>query len=415
MALGVKKITESVIEEKRALTTIGDYIPSDDLLDINDNNAIEPGGLFSGVIVNGGVLRVKTGLDKQVRIDADKSLSLESVSTRLLEPEAVTSAKIRNLAVTTSKIADKSVTAEKFADRCISSIKIQQHAVLNEHLNAESADDSLRSVRHYNIQNQAVTTDKIKNNAVTFEKLSKDLQDRFKDMESNIKNLTNKFNNLDSKVQELEKEIQRINGMTKEEIERIQQLIKELEKLINSNSGDLLDALQQVLANAVLHNGARSVGKNHGGTELINLHCTGDIQGNRVYYMTYQDLAEAYIPGEHLEPGDIVAMREDGLVYKANAFDQCIVGVISDEFANCLGATVNEIENGWKVAVGTIGKVHVNVRGPVKLGQQIHVIGADVGIGNASWTTINSIGKSLETIDCGLNEINKVLVQIRPM
>ena len=125
MALGVKKITESVIEEKRALTTIGNYMPSDDLLDINDNNAIEAGGLFSGVIVNGGVLRVKTGLDKQARIDADKSLSLESVSTRLLEPEAVTSAKIRNLAVTTNKIADKSVTAEKFADRCISSIKIQ--------------------------------------------------------------------------------------------------------------------------------------------------------------------------------------------------------------------------------------------------------------------------------------------------
>ena len=108
-------------------------------------------------------------------------------------------------------------------------------------------------------------------------------------------------------------------------------------------------------------------------------------------------------------------MREDGKVYKANAFDQCIVGVISDEFANCLGATANEIESGSKIAVGTIGKVHVNVRGPVKLGQQIHVIGADIGIGNASWTTVNSIGKSLETIDCGLNEINKVLVQIRPM
>ena len=131
--------------------------------------------------------------------------------------------------------------------------------------------------------------------------------------------------------------------------------------------------------------------------------------------MTYQDLAEAYIPGEHLEPGDIVAMREDGLVYKANAFDQCIVGVVSDEFANCLGATIEEIEKGWKVAVGTVGKVHVNVRGPVKLGQKIQVVGADLGIGNATWTSTNNIGKSLETIECGLDEVNKVLVQIRPM
>jgi hypothetical protein len=121
------------------------------------------------------------------------------------------------------------------------------------------------------------------------------------------------------------------------------------------------------------------------------------------------------MPGECLEPGDIVAMREDGLVYKANAFDQCIVGVVSDEFANCLGATIEEIEKGWKVAVGTVGKVHVNVRGPVKLGQKIQVVGADLGIGNATWTSTNNIGKSLETIECDLDEVNKVLVQIRPM
>ena len=100
---------------------------------------------------------------------------------------------------------------------------------------------------------------------------------------------------------------------------------------------------------------------------------------------------------------------------KANAFDQCIVGVISDEFANCLGATIEEIEKGWKVAVGTVGKVHVNVRGPVKLGQKIQVVGADSGIGNATWTGVSSIGKALESVDCGLNEINKVLFQIRPM
>ena len=415
MALGVKKITESVIEEKRALVTIGDYIPDQDILNVNDNNAIDAGGLFSGVIAEGGILRIKTGLNQQERIDADKSLGINSLTTRIIQDNAVSSAKLQDLAVTTNKIADKAVTTAKLADRSITSIKIDKFAVLNEHLNSEIADDSQRSVRHYNIMNSSIKTEKIQNNAVTFDKLSKDLQDRIKNIESSITNLTNKLNDLKTRVDDLEVDIESLRQLINNEISRLEKQIENLEKVIENNIGDITKIIEKQLGNVVLHNGSKSVGKSHGGTELINLHCTGDIQGNRVYYMTYQDLAEAYIPGEHLEPGDIVAMREDGKVYRADAFDQCIVGVISDEFANCLGATVNEIESGSKVAVGTVGKVHVNVRGPVKLGQQIHVIGADVGIGNASWTTVNSIGKSLETIDCGLNEINKVLVQIRPM
>ena len=85
----------------------------------------------------------------------------------------------------------------------------------------------------------------------------------------------------------------------------------------------------------MVHNGTSSVGQKYtGSTALTNIHCTGDIEGKRVYFMTYQDLAEAYEPGEYLEPGDIVALHEDGLVYKAESTDVCIVGVISDEFAN---------------------------------------------------------------------------------
>ena len=52
MALGIKKITESVIEEGRALTTIGTFFDANEnnkegKITVNDNLAIDPGGLFT--------------------------------------------------------------------------------------------------------------------------------------------------------------------------------------------------------------------------------------------------------------------------------------------------------------------------------------------------------------------------------
>ena len=78
--------------------------------------------------------------------------------------------------------------------------------------------------------------------------------------------------------------------------------------------------------------------------------------------MAYSDLAEGYIPGEELEPGDVAYLYEDGKVYKDrwrnNECSLC-VGVVSDEYAMCLGATDEELKNGNKVAVALVGKVHV--------------------------------------------------------
>lgn len=139
----------------------------------------------------------------------------------------------------------------------------------------------------------------------------------------------------------------------------------------------------------------------------------GDIKADRVYNMSYSDLAEGYIPGEELEAGDIVELREDGKVYKAFNSDipSIVVGVVSDEFAACYGATREEIEAGEKVAVGLIGKVHVKVNGKVKIGQAVR-IGNMPGVG-ALWSTSDVIiGKALETSE--IDGVHKVLCLIKP-
>ena len=389
MALGVKKITESVIENNRALTTIGNYMPMEDYIDVNDNSAIDEGGLFTATSASGGIIRMKdnTCENNQARINADRSIEYNSITSNLLIKSCVI----------TDKIKDNNVTIEKLSHELQNLLKDLEAKV-------RALSDELKNIKDVlNLLDKRVTNLEI-DMALLKERLDK--------LEKALKELENRLMKL---IKELQDRITALEEFVKNEIARLEKMIIDLENKLKLYIDSKFENIEKQLNNVVFHDGMKSVGSKYGGTELINLHCTGDIEGNRVYFMTYQDLAEAYIPGEDMQPGDIVAMREDGLVYKANAFDQCIVGVISNEFANCLGATAEEIKKGSKVAVGTIGKIHVNVRGPVKLGQQIHVMGADSGVGSASWTTINSIGKALETIECGTNEINKVLVQIRPM
>ena len=428
MALGIKKITESVIEDGRSLVTIGTYLPAklgsdDDIIDnIKDNNAIDNGALFTAISVDregrdAGVIRIKLGLNRQARIDAEKSLALGSISTELIADSSITTTKIADLAVATEKINNEAVTTEKLANGAVTTMKLADSAVTTPKIadgavtiekiaplavtTVKIAEGAVTSSK---IADGAVTTEKIREFAVTQSKLSKELQDR--------------LDGFDRSIADLNSEITRLRNEMNNEITKLNQAMKELEISLKNEINTSIEKLktEYKLNNVVVHDGTNNVGggKYAGSTALEGLYCNGDIQGKRVYYMTYQDLAEAYMPGEHLEAGDIVAMREDGLVYKAESTDPCIVGVISDEFANCLGATREEICRGWKVAVGTIGKVHVRVKGPVKLGQQINVSLSDPGTGHAT-NSLYGIGKALETIDCGFDAINYVMVQIKPI
>ena len=144
-----------------------------------------------------------------------------------------------------------------------------------------------------------------------------------------------------------------------------------------------------------------------------SLRVYGDIRADRVYNMAYSDLAEGYIPGEHLEPGDIVEIRENGKVYKSftNGINAAIVGVVSDEYAACYGATKEEILRGKKVAVALVGKVHVKVAGPIKIGDAIKVNNIP-GVGSTWSLTNHTIGTALETVED--EGVHKILCLVRP-
>jgi hypothetical protein len=428
MALGIKKITESVIEDGRSLIMIGTFNTAANnntgaIENFDENRAIPIGALLSSP--DGAAVRIKVGENEQVRLNADETLEIQSVTNRILADNSVTTLKIKDQNVTTAKLADSSVTTikikdlnvttEKLADACVTTPKLANYAVTDKKIaNGAVITDKIKdsAVTTIKIKDSAITTSKILDSAVTENKIANNAVTYYKIKDSAV---------IEDKIANGAVTTPKISdgAVTESKIDAAF-LAKFKDQIRAQTDNQIRIALNEFrmqyrIDNMVRHDGQRNVNGTNDSTPIINLKCSGDIEGNRVYFMTYQDLAEAYVPGEDLEAGDIVAMHEDGKVYKAESMNDCIVGVISNEFANCFGATKEELFNGSKVAVGMIGKVHVKVKGPVSLGQKITVSLSEPGAGMAWSYSSDCIGKALETIDCDFDEINEVLVQIRPM
>ena len=468
MGRGIKKISENVIADKRSLILATTGIESlavglqdtyDKLPDGLVNTEAMPLGMLQADYGNRGLLmKVEQGTKDNVstwsKLDAQYSLIQQSVTTPLIRDAAVTTPKIANDNVTTEKIGtgqvqtrniandnvttdkigpsevqtrnikNENVTNEKLSVNSVSTIKIQDYAITTQKLN----DGAVTTGKIYD---QNVTTPKIKDYAITNIKLATDSVTNDKIVNKTINGL-NKIQN-----RSIESININVNGVARDNLQDACINTQKIEDLAVTNdkiANETIDGAQKIVRNsitrdrlelslideldrAVLHDGNGNITGNgkDGSTVLNDIRANGDIYAHRVYNVVYMDIAEGYIPGEDLQPGDIVAMAEDGKVYKATSIRDCIVGVVSNEYAHCLGASEDEIKAGEKIAVGMIGKIHVKVKGPVRLGQRISVSLSDPGVGVANWNNGHNIGQALETIDCGFDEIHKVLVQVRPI
>lgn len=346
----------------------------------------------------------------------ENDIKSESISERCMEDDSISSRCIINTAVTEPKLANDSVTNRTIADGAVSWVEMQPYTVIGgEHqtIGGTIVQGRIahRTITRFNIAdktitdlelaNGAVITDILADYAVTSEKIaSKTIQG------SNI------ADGAISSVQIAEGGVSTKNyldsSITKEK---------------------LAPEVYDVVDNAVVYDEEGNVtmlkgptcdvaigSQDANGKSMANGSLTvyGDIKADRVYNMAYADLAEGYIPGEKLEAGDVVELREDGKVYKSylNGFHAMVVGVVSDEYAACYGASKEELEAGEKVAVALIGKVHVRVKGPVKLGDKIKVDNVIPGVGNPNSINDHVVGRALETMT--EHDVQKVLCLIRP-
>lgn len=93
---------------------------------------------------------------------------------------------------------------------------------------------------------------------------------------------------------------------------------------------------------------------------------TGTITGSKVYNAVYNDYAEVFEKSreEIIEPGDIVCIKEDGLVHKVAMMTDLdtIVGICSNTEGVLLGG--KGLDEDQKCIVGMVGKIWVKTNNP---------------------------------------------------
>lgn len=453
MADGIKKISENVIVENRALVVTNPLVP--------DNDAISIGALQSNPSTKG--LKIKTSKGVYSLLDAAQLLAPLSIVNSLLGPQCITTDKIALGAVGHDQLADDSICEWKLKSNCVTRDKIKNeeviqgklatNAVITKNLidncvtNPKIANNTIENSKLLNktilntkiadgtiieslLASNSVTENKIKNLSVTYNKL----KDRSvygnkiglaaiknEHLAENAVNTTNILNGAVTKLKLAN------NCIVSSHINSAQILTEHLfngsvtkdklhddsvstSKIINKSitKDKLADDVLSYIGDPVQYDKDNNVELRPTSNLKVagNIESGGTITAKKIYNAVFMDIAEAYTPApeETLIPGDIVELREDGFVHKADSIRKdepsVVVGVISNEYAACYGATKEDLQTSQKVAVGMIGKVHVNVVGPVKIGDYIGVCKDGIGISKDLDLTLQPnhiIGKALES------------------
>lgn len=460
MADGIKKISENVVIPNRALVITNPQIA--------DNDAIEIGALQSNPENKG--LKIKVAKDSYSLFDASglimqgtivtSLLADECVTEQKLAPKCVTEPKLADNAVSTRTIIDLNVTESKLAANSVTESKIADGAIVNRHYkdnsitNEKIADNTIENIKlkdktitnlkiadatiidtliaNKAIKNRHLDINSVNNeNLIDFSVYGNKIKLKGVEQKHLADNAVNTINILNGAVtgdKIPEKQIgsehlkeQAINTIHIADNSitnvKLANLSVSTDKLIDKSVtlNKLGDDVTKLIGDPVQYDQNNDVHLRNDLYVKGNTEVTGTLTASRVYNATYMDLAEGYIPGEKLSPGDIVEIRLDGKVYKAlnENNNSTIVGVVSNEYAHCLGATEEELENGEKIAVGLIGKLHVNIIDECKIGDKITVFNDGVGIAVKENKKCNRIiGKCLESKTT--NKKDKVLCLIYP-
>lgn len=447
MAEGIKKISENVIINQRALVVTDPAVP--------DNAAISTGALWSDPVNKG--LQIKTGQGSLSLFDAEQLIMPSTIGTELLKDKAVTTIKVDDKAITEIKLANASVSdrtikngaviESKIGNGAVTSTKIKDTSVLEKHI----ADSNVTTTK---IKDKAVTSDKIADNAVNNGQLANNsvtsrniagksiLDKHYGDIsipftaykKSSIYGdviraegiyashlstnavVTRAIANgavTDEKIKDASIHNKHLSNACVESVHLAEKAVttksidddavttsKCANKIITRDK--LADDVIGLIGDAVKYDKDNNVSIRNDLRVKGSVSVDGTLTASKVYNSVFMDLAEAYEPAEDeiFNPGDIVQVNEDGKLTRAKASSLFpVVGIVSDEYAECFGASEEEIESAAKIPVGLIGKIHVNVIGPVKLGDKIALIRDGIGASCSTNNLLrdNIVGKALES------------------
>lgn len=161
--------------------------------------------------------------------------------------------------------------------------------------------------------------------------------------------------------------------------EKLSQTIKigNLNHLATSEKSNVVAAINEVKNGGLAFGTTRQPGKFYRASEAPvssdDLKYDGYFTATRIYNAVFNDYAEYFEKenkDEVIEYGHVISMGENGGFTKSQkAYDSTVIGVVSNEYAFCIGAEgreENELEN--YLPIGLAGRVPVKVKGPVQKG-----------------------------------------------
>ena len=134
-------------------------------------------------------------------------------------------------------------------------------------------------------------------------------------------------------------------------------------------------------------------------TGTTRLNYSGYFYPTKTFNAVYNDYAEYFLKDEEIEAGDVICKNPNGNGYIKSryAYDNLVVGIYSDDFAQCIGGEGSENDSIKFAPVGMAGRVRVKVTGKVKIGDLL-VASSIPGVAMSSTDYIHGtvIGKALE-------------------
>lgn len=153
---------------------------------------------------------------------------------------------------------------------------------------------------------------------------------------------------------------------------------------------------------------ANTAGKFDAGTTTptgtTRLNYSGYLYATKVYAAVYNDYAE-YFPlaaGETYEVGDVISVHPEGDSHgyrkSRKGDDTLVVGVVSGEYAQCIGGDGDGHDDEHFIPVALAGRVHVKVVGHIRPGDLLTT--SDLpGVATKSYGKVNAtvLGKALDS------------------
>jgi hypothetical protein len=200
----------------------------------------------------------------------------------------------------------------------------------------------------------------------------------------------------------------------------LQAATKQYVDSVGNSVGFLVPAAGQVpklQADNANTNGGFYRGTTTAPTGTMRLTYSGYFSCTKIYNPVYADYAEYFPKADELEAGDVVSFDPETGKFKKSTVenDRLIAGVVSDNYAQCIGGSVDPEENERLFTpVGLCGRIDVKVIGDITYGNLLtssSIPGVAKGIKAGDiYIPGTIIGKALES-HTG-NEVSKIKMLI---